>query len=102
MFERAVSNLIDNALKFDTSGGEISVDISRGSVVVSDRGPGIPLDEQSKVFERFHRAVNARTMPGSGLGLSIVADVAEGHGGRVFARDRVGGGSEVGFTLPVS
>ena len=102
MFERAVSNLIDNALKFDTSGGEIAVDISRGSVVVSDRGPGIPLDEQSKVFERFHRAVNARTMPGSGLGLSIVADVAEGHGGRVFARDRVGGGSEVGFTLPVT
>lgn len=101
MFERAVSNLIDNALKFDTSGGEIAVDITRGTVVVSDRGPGIPEDEQGKVFERFHRAVNARTLPGSGLGLSIVADVAETHGGKAFARNRVGGGAEVGFTLPL-
>jgi len=101
MFERAVSNLVDNALKFDVSGGRIDVTVAAGSVTVADRGPGIPEAEIALVFDRFHRAVESRTMPGSGLGLSIVADVATTHGGSVFARNRVGGGAEVGFRLPV-
>ncbi len=100
-FDRAVSNLIDNALKFDTSGGKIDVDVTRGTVTVSDRGPGIEDGQEQVIFERFHRATSARTMPGSGLGLSIVADVARNHDGTVFARRRTGGGAEVGFTLPV-
>lgn len=100
MFERAVSNLVDNAVKFDTSGGTIEVTVHDGSVTVSDRGPGIPENELSLVFDRFHRAVDARTLPGSGLGLSIVFDVANSHGGSVFARNRTGGGAEVGFRLP--
>ena len=100
LFERAVSNLIDNAIKFDTSGGPIEVDITKGTVTVCDRGPGIEDGQESRIFERFHRANSARTLPGSGLGLSIVADVASSHGGSVFARRRTGGGAEVGFTLP--
>jgi len=101
MFERAVSNLVDNAIKFDGSAGRIDVSVHRGLVTVSDRGPGIPENEIPLVFDRFHRAVEARTLPGSGLGLSIVADVATTHGGTVFARNRTGGGAEVGFSLPV-
>ena len=100
LFERAVSNLIDNAIKFDTSGEPIEVDVSRGTVTVADRGPGIEDGQEAVIFERFHRATSARTLPGSGLGLSIVADVATSHGGIVFARRRTGGGAEVGFTLP--
>ena len=100
LFERAVSNLVDNALKFDTTGGPIEVDVTKGTVTVSDRGPGIEDGQERVIFERFHRATSARTLPGSGLGLSIVADVASSHGGSVFARRRTGGGAEVGFTLP--
>lgn len=102
LFERAVSNLIDNALKFDTSGGTIDVDVTRGTVTVADRGPGVEEGQEQVIFERFHRATSARTLPGSGLGLSIVADVAASHGGKVFARRRTGGGAEVGFTLPLA
>jgi len=100
MFDRAVSNLIDNALKFDTSSQQIDVTIHNGSLTVSDRGIGIPEDELKLIFERFHRSAASRSMPGSGLGLSIVADFAHAHDGSVFARNRVGGGAEIGFSLP--
>jgi two-component system sensor histidine kinase MprB len=100
MFDRAVSNLIDNALKFDTSSQQIELTIHNGSLTVSDRGIGIPEDEVRLIFERFHRSAASRSMPGSGLGLSIVADFAQAHDGSVFARNRVGGGAEIGFSLP--
>ena len=102
MFDRAVSNLIDNALKFDTSSQQIEVMIHNGSLTVSDRGIGIPEDEVQLIFERFHRSAASRSMPGSGLGLSIVADFAHAHDGSVFARNRVGGGAEIGFSLPTA
>jgi two-component system sensor histidine kinase MprB len=102
MFDRAVSNLIDNALKFDTSSQQIEVTIHNGSLTVSDRGIGIPEDEVQLIFERFHRSAASRSMPGSGLGLSIVADFAHAHDGSVFARNRSGGGAEIGFSLPTA
>jgi len=102
MFDRAVSNLIDNALKFDTSSQQIEVSIQNGWLTVSDRGIGIPEDEVQLIFERFHRSAASRSMPGSGLGLSIVADFAQAHGGSVFARNRAGGGAEIGFFLPTA
>ena len=102
MFDRAVSNLIDNALKFDTSSQQIEVTIHNGSLTVSDRGIGIPEDEVRLIFERFHRSAASRSMPGSGLGLSIVADFAHAHDGSVFARNRDGGGAEIGFSLPTA
>ena len=100
MFDRAVSNLVDNALKFDTSSQQIEVTIRNGSLTVSDRGIGIPEDEVQLIFERFHRSAASRSMPGSGLGLSIVADFAHAHDGSVFARNRPDGGAEIGFSLP--
>lgn len=102
MIERAISNLVDNALKFDTGTGVVEVDVRDGTVTVRDRGPGIPDSDLEAVFGRFHRSVQARSLPGSGLGLSIVADAALAHGGGHFARRREGGGAEVGFWLPMS
>jgi two-component system sensor histidine kinase MprB len=99
--QRAISNLLDNARKFDPSGGVIDVRVSNGTVEVMDRGPGIADGERDLVFERFHRAADARTLPGSGLGLSIVREVVERHHGSVRVASREGGGAVVGFTLPL-
>jgi two-component system sensor histidine kinase MprB len=100
--DRAVTNLIDNACKFDLSDGLIDVAVDGGSVTVFDRGPGIAPGEEERIFDRFHRSESARTMPGSGLGLSIVRDVVTRAGGTVHAGPREGGGAAIGFTLPVS
>ncbi len=97
--QRAISNLLDNARKFDTGDGPLEVNVAAGSVEVSDRGPGIPEGDLPLVFDRFHRSDDARAMPGSGLGLSIVHDVAERHGGTAWARNRDGGGAVVGFSV---
>ena len=100
--ERAITNLVDNACKFDQSGGPIAVVVDGGTLTVLDRGPGIPAGEEERIFDRFHRADAARTMPGSGLGLSIVRDVVARANGTVAASAREGGGASIGFTLPVS
>lgn len=100
--ERAISNLVDNAAKFDTSGGPIEIEIAGGRLVVLDRGPGFPDDDAGRVFDRFYRSDHARSLPGSGLGLSIVREVVERAGGSVEAGNREGGGAVVGFRLPVT
>ena len=97
--ERAISNLVDNAAKFDRSGGPIDVVVADRSVVVHDRGPGIAAEDRERVFDRFYRAEGARSLPGSGLGLSIVREVAERNGGTVLVAERPGGGVSVGFTM---
>lgn len=97
-FTRAISNLVDNAIKH--GGGAIDVSVDGRTVEVRDHGAGIPESDLAHVFDRFYRADVARTEPGSGLGLSIVAQVVERHGGSVFARNHPGGGAVVGFTLP--
>jgi two-component system sensor histidine kinase MprB len=99
--ERAVTNLVGNALKFDPS-GTIEVSRTGGGVEVADRGPGIDEVDLPHVFDRFYRATAARSRPGSGLGLAIVADVVTRHGGRVWAANRDGGGAVVGFSLPTT
>src|SRR5690348_3497980 len=83
--ERAVGNLLENAAKFDHGTAAIEVHIREGRITVLDRGPGVDADDASRVFDRFHRASTARGLPGSGLGLFIVADVALAHGGTAFA-----------------
>ena len=99
--ERAVWNLVENACKFSRADTPIELVVQRGTVVVRDRGPGIAPADLPHVFDRFYRAADARALPGSGLGLAIVRDVAQAHGGRVFAANRPDGGAELGFTLPV-
>lgn len=101
--ERAVSNLVENAVKFDPAGSPVDVQIVPGddavAVAVSDRGPGLEAGDAERIFDRFHRSVAARSLPGSGLGLAIVRDVAVAHGGIVSATDRPGGGAVIGFTV---
>lgn len=94
---RAVSCLLDNACKFDRTGEPIGVVVEGRSVAVVDHGPGIAADDLDRVFDRFHRAESARALPGSGLGLSIVREVARRHGGDAFAGPAPGGGARVGF-----
>jgi two-component system, OmpR family, sensor histidine kinase MprB len=74
--ERAVSNLIDNAVKWSPAGAEVRVVVNNGQVSVTDHGPGIADGDLPHIFERFYRAPAARGMPGAGLGLAIVSGVA--------------------------
>ena len=97
--QRAISCLLENAAKFDSSDEAIVVTVADGAVTVLDRGSGIPDEDLDKVFDRFHRSDAARTMPGSGLGLAIVREVATSHGGDAFASNRPDGGAAVGFRL---
>jgi two-component system, OmpR family, sensor histidine kinase MprB len=90
--ERAIANLVDNAVKWSPPGGLVRVVVAAGEVSVSDQGPGIPAADLPYVFDRFYRSPAARALPGSGLGLAIVRQIAETHGGSVSADPRPRGG----------
>jgi two-component system sensor histidine kinase MprB len=98
--DRAVSNLLDNAAKWSSPGGEIDVAVRDGEVTVRDHGPGIDEADLPFVFDRFYRAPTARGLPGSGLGLAIVRQVAESHRGEVVAERAEGGGTRMTLRLP--
>jgi len=100
MIDRAVSNLIDNALKFSPAGTAVDVVVDRTDIQVCDRGPGIGIDERKRVFDRFYRSDSARTLPGSGLGLAIVKEIADIHDATVTISERPGGGTVATFALP--
>jgi two-component system, OmpR family, sensor histidine kinase MprB len=103
--ERAVLNLLDNAVKFSPPDGVIGVTLrplGDGTAVieVTDQGPGIAADDLPHVFERFYRSEEARTLPGSGLGLSIVLQAAQRHGGMAYANRAPDGGALMAIRLP--
>jgi two-component system sensor histidine kinase MprB len=98
--ERAVSNLLDNAVKWSPPGREIEVRAADGELSVRDHGPGIDPEDLPHVFDRFYRSARARGTPGSGLGLAIVRHVAETAGGSVSASNEPGGGTRLAITLP--
>jgi two-component system, OmpR family, sensor histidine kinase MprB len=97
---RAVTNLLDNAVKFSPPHGTVQVLLSGGELTVADEGPGIPPDDLPHVFERFYRSVSSRAVSGSGLGLAIVRKAAEHHGGEVHAENRPGGGALLRIRFP--
>jgi two-component system, NtrC family, sensor histidine kinase KinB len=105
-FSRALTNYVSNATKYTPQGGRIYVKaFTREGFVhieVMDNGPGIPLDVQSRLFERFYRVKDASQERGSGLGLAIVKSVIEAHGGSVYMRSKVGEGSTFGMALPAA
>jgi two-component system sensor histidine kinase MprB len=98
---RALSNLLTNAVKFTPPGGRIHVRSSDGTVTVADSGPGIAEEDRPFIFDRFWRSASARALPGSGLGLSIVAQVvAELHGTVSVDNDPLLGGARFTISLP--
>jgi two-component system sensor histidine kinase MprB len=98
--ERALVNVLDNAVKFSPPGSTITVHLSGGVVTVADQGPGVPSADRNKVFDRFWRGDDARGTPGNGLGMAIVDDAATTHGGTARVEDADGGGALVVISLP--
>ncbi|MER7897304.1 HAMP domain-containing sensor histidine kinase [Streptomyces sp. NPDC096046] len=98
--ERAMVNILDNAVKFSPEGGTIDVRLAEGVLTVRDHGPGIPADELPHVFDRFWRSPSARALPGSGLGLSIVARTVQQAGGEVSLSPAEDGGAVATVRLP--
>jgi signal transduction histidine kinase len=100
--------LLDNVLKYAADGGELIVEIDRQDhccrIAVKDRGPGIPVPHQERIFESFHRVDDTLTAsrPGSGLGLSIARQLLRGMGGDLRYRPRSSGGSCFEMLLPIS
>ncbi|HJK90035.1 MAG TPA: sensor histidine kinase, partial [Polyangiaceae bacterium LLY-WYZ-15_(1-7)] len=103
LIRRALDNLLSNALKFAPRGSTVRVALERAgegwALVVRDEGPGVPTAEREHVFVPFHRGRQDR--PGAGLGLALVRDVAELHGGRV-ALDETERGATFRLTLPAT
>lgn len=106
--ERAVVNLLDNAVKFSSTEQTVEVTVAVvtvgaarfAEVSVADRGPGVPTDERERIFQRFHRVATARGVPGSGLGLAIVHQTITAHNGTVTVEPRPGGGSVFRLRVP--
>jgi len=95
--ERAISNLVDNALKFANNDSPIEIHVGALRIEVRDHGPGIADSDKPQIFDRFYRATATRSMPGSGLGLAIVNQFAQDHDATAYVLDNVGGGAIVGI-----
>lgn len=106
-FTLAVLNLVDNAIKYAAEGQKIDVTLGRDGgylvLAVRDHGPGIDLEEQEKVFERFYRARSIRLKPirGSGIGLALVQHIARAHGGEASLESTPGRGSTFRISIPI-
>jgi PAS domain S-box-containing protein len=100
-----IINLLNNAIKYTPSGGEITVGFEKDDrevrVEIADNGPGIPPEYQSKIFDKFER-INAEIQEGSGLGLPIAKDIVELHQGKIWVESEYGKGSKFIFTMPRS
>ena len=101
---QVLTNLMTNAIKFTPEGGTITVSAAAMEddvkICVVDSGPGIPKDEQRRVFERFYKADRARSRGGTGLGLAIARHIVEGHGGQIWVESTPGHGATFCFTVP--
>ncbi|HEU5389335.1 MAG TPA: ATP-binding protein [Streptosporangiaceae bacterium] len=101
---QVITNLLSNALKFTRSGGRVTIGTRQQGpdavLEVTDTGPGIPAEELPHVFDRFWRGRQAAQISGSGIGLSVAADLARAHGGRLTAASQLGHGTTMTLTLP--
>jgi two-component system sensor histidine kinase KdpD len=105
LLEQVVLNLLENAAKYAPPGSLIELSASAGDrevvVEIADRGQGIPVGEEVRIFDKFYRAKPARE-GGVGLGLTICRGIIEAHGGRIWAENRSGGGAVFRFAIPLS
>jgi PAS domain S-box-containing protein len=106
LLRRIITNLLSNAIKYSPLDSIVQVDLHRGPSVVilqvTDRGIGIPEEDQRHLFQPFHRATNVGTIPGTGLGLTIVKDAVALHGGTISVDSQVGAGSTFTISIPLS
>lgn len=106
LLERALDNVIANAIKFSPAEGQVDVSVGRfggrAEVRIRDHGPGVPAEELELLFRPFYRGTNAVHAEGHGLGLTIVQRVMQVHGGEVSTRNAEGGGLEVSIRLPAA
>jgi heavy metal sensor kinase len=104
MIQRMLANLLDNAIKYTSSGGEVSVTLSENEktviAAIRDTGIGIAPEDLSRVFERFYRCDQSRSQPGIGLGLSLARAIARAHGGDITVASTLG--HESTFTITLS
>ncbi len=100
----ALSNLVANAVRYTPSGGRIAIDVApeAGAVLLSvaDTGPGIPPDQRERIFERFAQSADGGDLGAAGLGLAIVRDIVQAHGGRIQLESEMGRGSRFTLELP--
>ena len=101
LLERAVLNLLDNAVKYSPVGAPIEVTVREGEVIVADHGPGVAEEDAARIFDRFYRSAGARSKPGAGLGLAIVREAARAHGGDATV-ESTPRGSSFHLTLPAT
>ena len=103
--ERAIDNLLGNALKYSPQHEKVSVTVTTAAaqveVLVADRGPGVPEEHQQSIFEAFTRAPNTAAAPGTGLGLAIVKEIADLHRGQVRLDSAEGAGARFTLVLPL-
>src|SRR5437773_11561178 len=103
LFERAVGNLLDNALRFTAEHGSIHIALSKHNadfeVAVSDNGGGIAAEHLPRVFDRFYRAESSRGSDGTGLGLALVKSIVDLHGGSATIESEIGQGTTVKLTF---
>ena len=102
--QEALGNLIDNAIKYTPAGGSVTVSVTPYELFcridVADTGPGIPEDEQGRIFERFYRSPTVRDAQGVGLGLYLAREIAAANGGYIKVTSRPGNGSTFSLFLP--
>jgi two-component system, OmpR family, sensor histidine kinase MprB len=102
MLERAILNVLDNAVKWSPANGTVTIKLDGKTITVHDTGPGIAPEDLPHVFDRFWRAPSARSMPGSGLGLAIVQQVIHTHHGTITIASPEARGTTVTITVPTS
>jgi signal transduction histidine kinase len=106
MLQRAMANLVDNAIKYTPSPGDIDIrgfrdkDNEKINVSIKDSGIGIDTEDLPKIFNRFFRCDQSRAAGGSGLGLSLARAIAHVHGGEIHVESTLGNGSVFTFSLP--
>lgn len=105
LLEQVLINLLDNACKYSMNGGEITITASQEETVVevsvADRGAGIPPEYLNRIFDKFYRVEQPKSVSGTGLGLSICKGIIEAHGGYIHAKNRLGGGTIMTFSIPL-
>jgi two-component system sensor histidine kinase KdpD len=106
LVQLVIAHLLDNALKFSPPESPISIGarVNEGNVViyVTDRGPGIPQEEQSRIFDKFYRGTKEQNLKSTGMGLAIAREIVRAHGQEIQVSSKPGEGSEFFFSLPLA